>query len=298
MSRMTGTTRRARQAQPMPSCSPRALARRLAALPDSFTSHPAVAQLIDQLAHDHRARRYWRAELRKSDGGYIGDTCRVLDTVYRQWRAGSSVPWCREFDAVFSLTLYLSDLHDRMCSQFSYWRVWRRKNLNRVHRGVPPAEVGTGARTNATDWWDSLPLIRAGMKYAGLGIFESDLVARTLAAGTESIPVRSGLPCNEFRGRRIAWQAKVRLTGDRARWCACLARDLLVSLPACLTAPTVSPVPLATSCCTRLSTDDMWPPPWRPVIEALTCAVLTAAPPARVPVPVGEGQCARLTVAA
>lgn len=43
---------------------------------------------------------------------------------------------------------------------------------------------------------------------------------------------------------------------------------------------------------------DAWPPPWRPVLDVLTCAVLTAAPPSWAPVPVGEGQCARLTLAA
>lgn len=288
MSRMTGTTRRARQAQPMPSCSPRALARRLAALPDFFTSRPVVTELIDQLSQDRRARRYWRAEMAQADG-YLSGVFREVVGTLACWRDGQLTLAHSDADRVILFAIQLGSALELRTRDRQY-HVARRARHRYERRGRVAPYIGTSDQQATADHW-----LNVLSECVDADLLEEVFDRCALSHQIDSLLSSDGFMRHYPKGRGLAVQVRNnRLRRAVRTWVTFLWVRLRASEYRLPVAPPGSPWLFDLSA----SESDDWPPPWRPVLEVLTCAVLTAAPPARVPVPVGEGQCARLTVAA
>ncbi len=279
-------TRSHRRPRPNPSHAPRALGRRLARLHPLITSHPDVAALIDELSGDHRPRKQWRLNVDDT----VLRVCTALNDAATSLRVSGLSPHiilAAERSAAW-LAFELSNLHTPR-GEWSASRRAARAARIRQAQGAPRRVVESEPTSSQClpiverwlDEWEDLSGHTAGRLLRPLGQFR--LRRRPHPRCSMRAFVRHAelaRQCREF----YAYHAE-RALHDTAT---------LSPLPEFV--PGLDDVPAPTW--RRASSTDAWPPPWRPVLVSLTRAVLTAAPPTVAPAPVGEGSCARFTLAA
>lgn len=279
-------TRSHRRPRPNPSHAPRALGLRLARLHPLITSHPDVAALIDELANDRRPRSQWRLNV----DGTVLRVCTALNDAATSLRVSGLSPHAilaAERSAAW-LAFELSYLHTPRGEWSATRRAGRAARIRRVHgvlrRIVMPESTALQRLPIVERWedeWDDVSGHTAGrllrpLEWLRFQVHPHPRCSMRAFARYEELKHR----CRDF----YAYYAE-RALHDTATFS---------SLPEFV--PGLDDVPAPTW--RRASSTDAWPLPWRPVLVSLTRAVLTAAPPTVAPVPVGEGSCARFTLAA